>query len=50
MSGFLQSRNVREGTMSTASGWEFTHFYTGTAVRLAEILAHDYEEHARSVS
>jgi hypothetical protein len=38
---------VREGAISTASGWELTHFYTETAVRVAEILAHDYEEHAR---
>lgn len=41
---------IHEGAMSRASGWELTHFYTETAVRLAEILAHDYEEHARSVS
>ena len=41
---------IREGTMSTASGWELTRFYTETAVQLAEILAHDYEEHARNVS
>ncbi|RIL04645.1 MAG: hypothetical protein DCC71_13285 [Proteobacteria bacterium] len=41
---------IREGAMSTASGWEETHWYTETAVRLAAILAHDYEERARSVS
>lgn len=38
---------VHEGAISTASGWELTHFYTETAVRVAEILAHDYDEHAR---
>ena len=41
---------IRDGTMSTACGWEYTHSYTETAVRLAAILAHDYEEHARHVS
>jgi hypothetical protein len=41
---------IRDGTMSTASGWEDTHSYTETAARLASILAHDYEEHARRVT
>jgi len=41
---------IREGTVSTASGWELTHSYTETAVRLAAILAHDYEERARGAS
>jgi len=39
---------IEEGAVSTASGWELTHFYTETAVRVAGILARDYEEHARS--
>jgi hypothetical protein len=34
--------------LSTASGWELTHFYTETAVRVVEILVRDYEERARS--
>jgi hypothetical protein len=41
---------IREGTVSTASGWELTHSYAETAARLAAILAHDYEEHARGAS
>ena len=41
---------IRDGSVSTASGWELTHFYSETAARLATILAHDYEEHARSAS
>ena len=41
---------IREGTVSTASGWEYTHSYAETAARLAAILAHDYEERARGAS
>jgi hypothetical protein len=41
---------IREGTVSTASGWDQTHSYAETAARLAAILAHDYEEHARNAS
>jgi len=41
---------IREGTVSTASGWELTHSYAETAARLAAILAHDYEERARGAS
>lgn len=41
---------IREGAISTASGWEDTHSYTETAARLAAILAHDYEERARSAT
>jgi hypothetical protein len=38
---------VREGAVSTEERWEYTHSYAETAARLAAILAHDYEEHAR---
>jgi hypothetical protein len=41
---------IREGTVSTASGWEFTHSYSETAARKAAILAHDSEKHARGAS
>lgn len=39
---------IHEGALSTVGGWELTHFYTETAVRVVEILVRDYEEHARS--
>jgi hypothetical protein len=38
---------IREGAVSTEDRWELTHSYAETAARLAAILAHDYEEHAR---
>jgi len=41
---------IREGAMSRTTGWDGTHFFSETAVRLAHILAHDYEEQARRVS
>ena len=37
---------IREGTMSRTSGWEDTHWFTETAVRLNLLLAHDFEERA----
>jgi len=40
---------IRDGTMSTASGWDSTHSYSETALRIATILARDYEQHARAV-
>jgi hypothetical protein len=42
---------IREGAMTKVSGWEDTHFYTETAVRLSTLLAHEFEERAhRAVS
>jgi hypothetical protein len=43
------SELIREGSMSTTSGWEDTHSYSETAERLASILALDFEQHARRV-
>jgi hypothetical protein len=40
---------MREGRISTEERWEYTHSYAETAVRLAAILADDYDEHARAV-
>jgi hypothetical protein len=41
---------IRDGTMSRTSGWEDTHSYTETAVRLSILLAHDFETRAHRVT
>lgn len=39
---------AQEGVLSSEERWEYTHSYAETAMRLAAILAEDYEQRARA--